>query len=195
MLHCFEILSTLTASIQVGHYPNVQAVFQSLASGSVASVQQWVDYARRCLIPGLQYFLDMFSEELSGNLVAFKSARLFLPHKVVELKPNASTVDSLQAFTFLNEGSLLQNLKAELPSYLAKATDVDPTMDPLVWWRTHSTDLPHWSTAASDVFLLQPSSVAAQRVFSLLKASFGPQQDTTLNDYIQASLMLQYNKH
>ena len=26
-----------------------------------------------------------------------------------------------------------------------------------------------------------------------LKASFGPQQDATLNDYIQISLMLQYN--
>ncbi len=34
VLKCFEILSTLTASIQVGHYPNVQAIAQILSAGS-----------------------------------------------------------------------------------------------------------------------------------------------------------------
>ena len=66
-------------------------------------------------------------------------------------------------------------------------------IDPLDWWRAHSADLPHWSTAAADVLLVQPSSAAAERVFSLLKASFGLQQDASLNDYIQTSFMLQYN--
>ena len=42
--------------------------------------------------------------------------------------------------------------------------------------------------------LIQPSSAAAERVFSLLKASFGDQQDSCLQDYVQASLMMQYNK-
>ena len=32
------------------------------------------------------------------------------------------------------------------------------------------------------------------RVFSLLKASFNERQDGSLQDYIEASLMLQYNK-
>ena len=35
---------------------------------------------------------------------------------------------------------------------------------------------------------------AAERVFSLLKASFNERQDGSLQDYIEASLMLQYNK-
>ena len=37
------------------------------------------------------------------------------------------------------------------------------------------------------VFLLQPSSAAAERVFSILKASFGERQDLALQDYIETS--------
>ena len=193
VFRCFEILSTLTASIQVAHYPNVQAIARTLSAGSPVIHQQWLDYAKDCVKPGLQYFLEKFLGELSGSVAAFKAARFFLPQKVVELKPDAAAVDLLQAFPFLNKASVLGNLKSELPSYLAKAADTSADMDPLDWWRNHSADLPYWSAASADVLLVQPSSAAAERVFSLLKASFGPQQDTTLNDYIQTSLMLQYN--
>ena len=44
------------------------------------------------------------------------------------------------------------------------------------------------------IILIQPSSAAAERVFSLLKVSFNERQDGALQDYIEASLMLQYNK-
>ena len=46
---------------------------------------------------------------------------------------------------------------------------------------------------ARKIFLCQPSSAAAERAFSLLKASFNEQQDSALEDYIETSLMLQYN--
>ena len=39
-----------------------------------------------------------------------------------------------------------------------------------------------------------PSSAAAERVFLILKASFNEQQDCALVNYIQASVMAQYNK-
>ena len=42
--------------------------------------------------------------------------------------------------------------------------------------------------------LLQPSSGAAERVFSVLNNSFGKRQLSTLEDYVEASVMLQYNK-
>jgi len=65
--------------------------------------------------------------------------------------------------------------------------------DTLSWWKGHSHELPHWSAAAQNVVLVQPSSATSVRVFSLLKASFGPQQDGSLQDYIESSLMLQFN--
>ena len=102
VFRCFEILSTLTASIQVAHYPNIQAIARTLSAGSPVMHQQLVDYAKGYVRPGLQYFLEKFSGELSGSVVAFKATRCFLPQKVVELKPDAAAVDSLQAFPFLD---------------------------------------------------------------------------------------------
>ena len=40
------------------------------------------------------------------------------------------------------------------------------------------------------IALIQPSSAA---VFSLLQSSFGKQQEQSLEDYIQLSVMMQYN--
>ena len=52
------------------------------------------------------------------------------------------------------------------------------------------------SSAARKVHVSQPSSAATVKVFSLLKASFSDQQEDTLQDYIETSLMpLQYNDH
>ena len=46
------------------------------------------------------------------------------------------------------------------------------------------------------VLLVQPSSAGAERAFFfLLSNSFGCRQDNSLQDYIEASLMLQYNNH
>ena len=44
-----------------------------------------------------------------------------------------------------------------------------------------------------DVLLVQPSSAASECVFSLLQNSFKAQQSRSLEDYIELSLMLQYN--
>ncbi len=64
----------------------------------------------------------------------------------------------------------------------------------LKWWKQNAPELPYWADAAQKVLLVQPSSAASERVFSLLKASFNEQQDSTLQDYLESSLMLQYNK-
>ena len=108
-------------------------------------------------------------------------------------KPTSNDVDALQAFPFLNESSVLENLKKELPTYLTKEADLDSNIDPLEWWRDHSDDLLCWSAAVGKILLVRPSSAAAERVFSLLQNSFGSFQDAALTDYLQASIMLQYN--
>ena len=42
--------------------------------------------------------------------------------------------------------------------------------------------LPHWSTPAQNVLLLQPSSAASERVFSLLNNCFSSRQECSLSD-------------
>ena len=87
-------------------------------------------------------------------------------------------------------------LKAELPAYLAATEDVVINTEErkVQWWHSHKDQLPHWASAAKKVLLVQPSSAAAERVFSILKSSFNDQQENALVDYLQASVMTQYNK-
>jgi len=124
-------------------------------------------------------------------LEAFKAARLFSPLKAHTMQPNDEMVDTLKVFPFLID--VIPLLKKELPNYLTKTADVSEQFDPLEWWKLNSSELPKWSYAARKVLVLQPSSAASERVFSLLKASFSSQQESSLQDYIKATLMLQYN--
>ena len=64
----------------------------------------------------------------------------------------------------------------------------------LTWWRTNGGAFKHWALAARIVFAFTPSAAASERVFSLLKNMFGADQKACLADYIQAALMLAYNK-
>ena len=54
--------------------------------------------------------------------------------------------------------------------------------------------LPNWAAAAKKAVLVQPSSAASERVFSLLNNSFGTKQNSCLEDYVEASITLQYNR-
>ena len=86
-------------------------------------------------------------------------------------------------------------LKSELPHYLATAEDLSPDYDVVEWWKAHEPDIPNWADVCKLILLVQPSSAAAERVFSLLQNSFSRQQYKSLEDYmyIAASVMLQYN--
>ena len=59
--------------------------------------------------------------------------------------------------------------------------------------QNHHSEFPTWAKAARMVFSFTPSSAASERVFSLLKQLFGDQQLSSLMDYIQGSIMLNYN--
>ena len=83
---------------------------------------------------GLEYFQAKFSNELSVSLSAFKAARLFVPVKLKEMKPDITIVNSLMNFTFLNNQSILDSLKSEFPQYTAKEADTLPDVDIILWW-------------------------------------------------------------
>ena len=59
--------------------------------------------------------------------------------------------------------------------------------------RTNSSTFPAWALAARIAFAISPNSASCERVFALLKNLFGEQQMLALADYVQASLMLNYN--
>ncbi len=187
----YEEIVKLQATISAQNFPNATAVANKLSSNRPTQKQQLINYATECIEPAIVYFKQKFEGDLKPIVTAFKYARYFDPAKVSELCPSSADIDQLKAFPFLN--NKLEDLKVELPIYMAKADGVSPTIDKLEWWKKHSNELPHWSAACKLVLLVQPSSAAAERVFSLLSNSFGEQQTSSLEETIEASIMLQYN--
>ena len=92
---------------------------------------------------------------------------------------------------------MLQVLKDELPADIFKSgllrDGFNPELDTLQWWKDVSQDLPSWSAAVTKLVLVQPSSAAAKREFSLLATMFKDQQHDALEDYVEAALMLRVN--
>jgi hypothetical protein len=127
-------------------------------------------------------------------------AQLFDPsYAVVNLTP--AFVDELCAAVPVLNGDVA-TLKAEVAAYRVAAraappidhSDVDAfTTNVLEFWRTNGTKMPAWRKAARTIFAIPPTSAASERVFSLLEAMFGKDQDSSLSDLIQAALMLRYN--
>ncbi len=191
-LVAYQQISLLYSHVSLEHFPNVNAVARSLANGNSTHERQLIDYAKAACVPAYANFKEKFDNDLRPIVLAFKSARYLSPSKVNELKPTANDMDSFAAFPFLNTEAI-NGLKSELPEYLAAAEDVSDEVDVLMWWKSHEGTLPKWSSTCKKLLLVQPSSAAAERVFSLLNNSFSSQQESALEDYIQLSVMLQYN--
>lgn len=123
----------------------------------------------------------------------FKSCQLFDPAKASDMRPSAAAVGEMCCIPFLDSNEVIQQLQSELPIYLAIVEGTAADTDVPQWWARHAREVPHWASACSKILLLQPSSAASERVFSLLQNSFSDRQESALEDYIETSLMLQYN--
>ena len=77
---------------------------------------------------------------------------------------SAGDIDILRAFPFFDSACVV-TLQAELPTYLSLSADLSAGIDVPKWWKDHHQELPQWSLAAQEVFLVQPSSAAAESFF------------------------------
>ena len=178
-LEAYQQLSILFVSVSTQHYPKVAAVAKAEANGNASHEQQLHDYSKA------------FNNDLKPGLNTFKAARLFSPFKFHELKPSAADIDCLKAFPFLSSQETIDGLKIEIPLYMAASEDVSTEIDLIAWWKRHAIELPKWANAFKKV-LVQPPSAAAERVFSILQR-FTAQQLSYLENYIELSVMLQFN--
>lgn len=191
---CYEQLLVIQNSIQVANLPNLVALSREVSGGNLAFAQQCYQSGVAAIQPGWEYFTQTVMGVMGPQVEIFKAARLFSPHQICQLRPVANDVDIVTSVAFLDDPALIANLKNELPRYLAKADGIDNDVDPIGWWKANEADLPFWSAAAKLVLLMQPSSASSERVFSILTTTFGHLQDLALQDYIECSLMLQFNK-
>lgn len=157
--------------------------------------QQLMAQAKACIQPGLYFYQQKFSVQFHSTVRAFKAARLCCPVQVQHLNPTAASLEEFRNFPFLDDNDTIANLAQELPAYLATADGVAMTNDDekLAWWAGHSKILPNWSAVVKKLLLLQPSSASSERAFSLMNNSFNGQQESALEDYLEASVMIRYN--
>ena len=113
-----------------------------------------------------------------------------------------SAVKDLCLLPPFEEPDLTSRLLAQAPAYRAAViagceidrSDINQfTEGVLAWWRVHGNKFSAWAEAARIAFAFKPSSAQAERIFSMLKAMFTPQQASSLMDMVQGSLMMRYN--
>jgi hypothetical protein len=176
-------------------------------------------HAQSVIQPAIVYARERFGDALTctggtlSHLLAFyRDIRLLDPYRVRELttvsnktplEAGFAILDSLTAgFPALQRHpERVSALKGELAAYVSAAMDAvrdparaDKRSDEVSdWWALHAARLPLFSTLMRDVALACPSSAAAERVFSVMRRSFGKGQKTSMEDYIELSCMLQYN--
>jgi len=191
---CYQHLSAVAQAVGVGHYPCTLAVAREIANGDAALQARLIVQAKACIQPGLNFFQAKFSVQFRNIVRAFKVARLCCPVQVQLLIPNAAALQEFKNFHFVDDNTIA-NLAAELPAYLAAADGIVDLSEEqkLAWWAARHHTLPHWASLVRKLLLIQPSSAASERVFSLL-STLSSQQDNALEDYIEASVMIRYNE-
>lgn len=189
-------LQEVATSAVDAYYPNVESVAKDIAGNDENYQHELVAHAKQCVRPAIQYFRRKFNHQ-DGDIFplvrAFKAARLCCPHFVDAKKPTHDQVDALRAFPALDSDVTIAKLKEELPAYVVAAEDVPADTQTAQWWKCQQ-NLPAWKTAAKVVLTVQPSSAAAERVFSLLQAATRDQQSRLLEDSLQLAMILQYNR-
>ena len=192
----YEKLKAVAEACQAPYFPNVRAVVAAIVNEDPNQTAAALEErAKACVQPAIQWFLRKFNVDLNDAVTAFKAARVMCPMTVGWLRPTQASVEALRIFPFLDNDTTIDSLVRELPQYITATQDVAIECEgrKVEWWKVHEERLPNWSSAVKKVLLVQPSSAAAERVFSLLSASFHEQQENALSDYLQASVMLQYN--
>ena len=142
------------------------------------SVEEAIDELMRVDDDGDEYELSTSSEEEVDDLTT-------------SVPGSDLTVNAAHSQSFSRASS---SVETALPSLLSRLRP--PTSSELSRKRVidHTASIQIWSNTAQNVLLLQPSSAAAERVFSVLNNTFARKQLRALEDYVEASIMLQYNK-
>ena len=148
-------------------------------------------------------FYEARKVTLKEQFDVFEACRVFDPTRVGYLQglPANDVSVKLSLFPFFSAAEV-QLLVNTWPAYLVYVNGHPPVLNgqgevPYEAWWTLAGAAGHaaWFEAAKKVMILTPSSAAAERVFSMLKALIGDnQQASALEDYQQTSIMLHYNQ-
>jgi hypothetical protein len=209
----YAILNNLSQHIAVfraGTHPNLSSVVASLAmQESVADL--FVKVGRVCAEGAFNWYEEKYDEpDLKAQVDMFKSARLCDPRQhrlltahssdTVAMKIYISALKSVPGITEFD----IENLLSEVGKYLATCRSdpisenyrgLKPAVALQMWFHKHQADIPAWSHAFDQCLLIMPSSCAAERVFSLLKATFGEKYFYICIEFLYMYYVYRYNMY
>ena len=176
-------------------FPNVYALVQGKYPDNeqASQIVTWMQYAMACVQPSIDYFVALLEGDLAIPLKIFRIARIFNPMFAWTANITSEMLNDLRAFPAFKNNDIIEELAAKLPVYLSLLETVKAEISFQTLWKIHNASLPSFC-CLKRLLLFQPSSAAAERVFSLLKhvlrASEGGE---ILNDWLELSVMKQYN--
>ena len=177
------------------YVPNLYLLADRLAKeGKVGFETAVTTTIAKCAPVAKKFAEEFYDEKHEYLLPVWKFCRLFKLDYVVGQRESVDTLRSELQQTILPQLThLMDKLLSELDMYVSCATTSAKT--PLLqFWEQHKRTLPTWYVGFQVIALLQPSSAAAERVFSQLRSTFGDQQGSTLEDYKEASIMMRFNR-
>jgi hypothetical protein len=126
---------------------------------------------RRHLQPARQYLLGQEAKYI-GLFAVARAASSWLPWEYYKRNLTRDAINERLARFQLDE-QLIRQCVSEMDDYRAVAQHVDTATDINSFWHAHRETLPGWFKAWLVVGLVQPSSAAVERGFSLFGATFG----------------------
>ena len=140
----------------------------SLVAHSYQDQQNMYHLGEDCVRPGFEYFTGTIMGKLRPQL-DLKAARYLVPCRAVELGLNATLLDELKIMKVIQRGKIsIHSLVQELPQYLAACDGISLSANVTIFWTERATLLPNFYALLCWYCLIQPSSAAAEGVFSLL---------------------------
>ena len=188
--------------------PKIAAPFL-LASGDLADVNVLKAYAMSIVGGGRAYFEGTLLVKRANQINRMKIARIFNVLHVVGSPVTSADVEQLVVFKFVKNSMMgeLPELVKEIPKYAALVNDIKPLDERLdkkgkdtfshedFWYAAEqSKEIPTWCKFVRKMLCQTPNSCAPERVFSVLEDTFDSDQRRAFADYMQLSLMLQFNE-
>ena len=188
--------------------PLLRAACQTASDAGHGDADELFNAAIMKAIPAFDKLEEDSHGRLHNQLQVFRACRVF-DLRFVANNSLITITDEIDVFfsvvPVLNEVKAMLILR--LPEYRDRAsltvTNFDalppdkPVTPEMLWafWKNNHLRLPEWFKAASEVALILVSSACVERVFSLYGASFDSEQESSLSDKVEGTMMLRYNKN
>ena len=73
----YEIISALTVSVDMGHYPNLKPIIKSMCRGDPVSEKALNEYALQCIQPSIKYYKEHLQSSMQVHLLFLKLLDFF----------------------------------------------------------------------------------------------------------------------